>query len=260
MRKKLVISLLAAAVLLTSTMPAGTVYAAASETVDAAGYDDGYWDDSDDDYWDDSDDDYWDDSNDDYWDDDEDYWDDEDDYWDDEEDEYIYEEGDVFTAENGYEYEITSIDYDSETGEVALAGCESSNITRISVPTSVDEENYTFDVTEISEEAFEGYRRLKTLTISNSVYEIGDGAFANCTSLTSVTIGKNLTTIGLKAFYRDTKLKSVKINSKRIRSISSSAFKSIYKRCEFRVPSTKLKTLKKIIQKSAGKKTILRRI
>ena len=54
-------------------------------------------------------------------------------------------------------------------------------------------------------------KKLKTLTIGNSVTSIGDYAFRNCTGLTNVVIGNSVTSIGKSAFYNCSSLTSITI-------------------------------------------------
>ncbi|MEG2541046.1 MAG: leucine-rich repeat protein, partial [Clostridia bacterium] len=57
-------------------------------------------------------------------------------------------------------------------------------------------------VTKIDIDAFNGNKRLKLVTIPNSVTTIGAAAFAGCTELTSVTIPNSVETIKREAFRR----------------------------------------------------------
>ncbi len=191
------------------------------------------------------------------WDDEDDYDDDEDD-WDDEDDD-VLEEGDGFTAPNGYEYEVISINDDKGTGTAMLCGAESDRITSLKVPARVKEEEYgyTFTVTEIEEEAFEDYSHLKTVTISDTVTAIGEGAFKECGMLKSVTIGKKVSKIEEKAFFKAKRLSSVKINSTVLKKMGSKSFAGIDKRCRFKVPASKLKAYKRLLKKAgAGKNAV----
>ena len=78
------------------------------------------------------------------------------------------------------------------------------------IPDSVTYEGYTFAVTGIEDNAFDGCFELTSITIPNSVTDIGEQAFQGCTGLTSVTIGSGVTTIGTKAFNYCNALETVK--------------------------------------------------
>lgn len=227
MKRKAVMAMLLTALVVGTAVPVDMV------SVSAADADDAWDDDEEDDDWDDD-------------------WDDDD--WDDDD---ILEEGDGFTASNGYEYEVISINDSKGTGTVMLCGSESERLTSLKVPARVKEEDYTFTVTEIEEEAFEDYSHLKSVTISDTVTLVGEGAFKNCKMLKNVTIGKKVSRIDAKAFFKDKKLSSVKINSTALKKIGSKAFASIDKKCKFKVPASKLKSYKKLLKKAgAGKNTV----
>ena len=78
------------------------------------------------------------------------------------------------------------------------------------IPDSVTYEGYTFAVTGIESNAFDGCFELTSLVIPNSVETIGEQAFQGCTGLTSVTIGSGVTAIGAKAFNYCNALETVK--------------------------------------------------
>ena len=75
-------------------------------------------------------------------------------------------------------------------------------------------------VTSIGDNAFDGFKNLKTVVLPNSITVIGDGAFSGCEGLTSVNIPSGVTTIGLSSFsgcnsadvYVDNVVDSVKFN------------------------------------------------
>ncbi len=78
------------------------------------------------------------------------------------------------------------------------------------IPDSVTYEGYTFAVTGIESNAFDGCFELTSITIPNSIETIGGQAFQGCTGLTSVTIGSGVTAIGAKAFNYCNALETVK--------------------------------------------------
>ncbi len=87
----------------------------------------------------------------------------------------------------------------------------------ITIPSSV----YGFTVTEIGAQAFAGYKKIKSVSIPNTVRTIGDYAFSGC-SLTSVDIPNSVTSIGEDAF-ANTKLTSISIPNS-VESIGNWAF------------------------------------
>ena len=74
------------------------------------------------------------------------------------------------------------------------------NITSIEIPTTVQHNDTSYNVTSIGEEAFYGCSGLTSVTIPNSVTSIGDYAFYGCSGVTSITIPNSVTSIGDKAF------------------------------------------------------------
>ncbi len=118
-------------------------------------------------------------------------------------------------------YKVTSSAASNPT--VSVIGATSKSLTAVSIPATVTISGVTYKVTAISTKAFNGYKKLKTVTIGSNVKKIGSKAFYGCTSLTKATIGKNVTSIGSKAFCRCKKLKSITIPSK-VKTIGSCAF------------------------------------
>ncbi|OAV75823.1 hypothetical protein Barb7_00516 [Bacteroidales bacterium Barb7] len=80
-----------------------------------------------------------------------------------------------------------------------------------------------FFVTEIGDNAFYRFRRIKSVTIPNSVTSIGKCAFEYCDSLPSVTIPNSVTSIGDLAFDHCDSLTSVTISNS-VTSIGDLAF------------------------------------
>ena len=97
---------------------------------------------------------------------------------------------------NGYTFSVTSIAMN------AFEGC--TGITSVSIPNSV---------ISIGGSAFERCTGLSAVTIPNSVTFIGEGAFSKCSGLTSITIPNSVTTIGVAAFSDCTWLSSVFFNA-----------------------------------------------
>ena len=96
----------------------------------------------------------------------------------------------------GKTYPVTSIG--------ALAFCECSRLTSVTIPNSV---------TSIGYRAFYGCSGLTSVTIGDSVTSIGGGAFEYCSGLTSVTIPNSVTSIGRYAFNECKSLTSISVES-----------------------------------------------
>ena len=81
----------------------------------------------------------------------------------------------------------------------------------IDIPASVSYNGSNYDVTEIRYKAFNGYSRLTSITIPNSVTTIGNNAFSGCSGLTSITIPNSVTTIRSRVFFDCSGLTSITI-------------------------------------------------
>lgn len=95
----------------------------------------------------------------------------------------------------------------------------------VTIPSQVtfDDDNTTYSVTGIYDEAFKECTGLTSVTIQEGVTSIEELAFFGCTGLTSVTIPEGVTSIGIKAFYECKGLTSVTIPSS-VTSIEENAF------------------------------------
>ncbi len=115
-------------------------------------------------------------------------------------------------------------------------------------------------ITKIGKNAFNGCKKLKKITIKGTALTtISEGAFKNCISLTKIQIPKNVKTIGKEAFYGCKKLKNIVVDTKKLttKTVGKNAFKGIYEKAKFDVPSSKKKDYQKLFRaKGAGKKTI----
>ena len=150
--------------------------------------------------------------------------------------------------------------------------------TTVNIPSVVEIDHISYDVTAIADNAFKNNKKLKKIVISSKILTIGNAAFSGCKKLTTVTMGANVTTIGKNAFYNCTALKKivlpktvVKIGSKAFygckkllnitikttklttKNVGSKAFtkagSSNYKKMVVKVPKSKLKAYKKMLKK-----------
>ena len=95
---------------------------------------------------------------------------------------------------DGINYKITEI---GSSVAVAAGGEYSGEIV---IPDSITYENITYNVTSISDNAFDTCRDITSITMPNGITTIGERAFARCSGLTSITIPNSVKTIGLSAF------------------------------------------------------------
>lgn len=97
------------------------------------------------------------------------------------------------------------------TGEVHLV-IQSSNAYSgdIVIPSSVQYQNYTFNVTAIGRSAFHYCEYLTTIKIPNSITKIGEYAFCRCKNLATIEIPNSITEIGMYGFSQ-CGLKTIKI-------------------------------------------------
>ncbi len=103
-------------------------------------------------------------------------------------------------------------------------------------------------------------RMMKKLVIPNTisfsgvtyqVTEISNNAFKECKRLKKVTVGKNVANIGNKAFYGCKKLKRVTIKSKRLKkdTVGKKAFGGTNKKIVIKVPQKQMKKYAKWLKK-----------
>lgn len=119
---------------------------------------------------------------------------------------------------------------------VAYTGTTNKNATTITIPATVKINNITYKVTSVSASAFKNNKKLKKITIPNSIITVGASAFQSCTSLTTIKMGNSVTTIGNKAFYNCKKLTSVSI-TKNTTTIGNSAFENCVSLKKITVPA-----------------------
>lgn len=118
------------------------------------------------------------------------------------------------------------------------------------VPSTVKINQRTFDVTEISKDAFVGMTKLKELKIGNKVESIESKTFTSCCNLEYVIIGDSVKNIGSKAFYRLENLKKIKIRSLQLENIEDKAFKFIDPKAKFKLAKKNFNKYSKLLERA----------
>ena len=130
---------------------------------------------------------------------------------------------------NGSKYLVTS------DSTVAYSGTLSKTVKAVSIPSTVVINGNIYTVTEIYPKAFAGCKNLKAVSIPATIQKIGAGAFYKCKKLKKVYVKTSLLT---KA------------------TVGAAAFKKIYKKAKFYVPSANKKYYKKLFRKRGAPKKI----
>lgn len=122
-----------------------------------------------------------------------------------------------------------------QNNTVAFYKAKNVTATKVVIPATVTFDGITYKVNAISDQAFKGCKKLK-----------------------SVTIGKNVTRIGKKAFNGCSQLKSITIKSKKLKnnSVGAKAFKGIHGKAVIKVPKTQKKTYQNWLRKKGAVKTV----
>ena len=130
---------------------------------------------------------------------------------------------------------------------VTFYKADNKKTTKIVIPATVTIDGIRYKVTAISDNAFSGCKKLKSVTIGKYVTSIENNAFFKCTSLKKIIIPASVTKIGKKAFYGCGKLKSITIKTKKLKSksVGTQAFKGINKKAVIKVPKKQKKEYNK---------------
>lgn len=122
---------------------------------------------------------------------------------------------------NGNKYKVLS------GKKAAFIGCTSKKVQKLNIPSTVQLGGHKYQVTTIANSACKGYKNLK-----------------------NVTIGENIKTIGKHAFLDCGQLKQVTIKSRKLKSVGKAAFRKVPATLVIKVPKGKIRSYKKMIQKS----------
>ena len=127
--------------------------------------------------------------------------------------------------------------------------------TTVTIPEYLLVNNEKFKVTAINEKCFYKNKKVKKVTIPNSITRIGKNSFSGCTSLTTVTMGTGVKKIDAQAFNGCKKLKTINIKSKKLTTVGKNVFKGINKKAKFNLPKKKTiyNKYKKLLNKGQAK-------
>ena len=131
---------------------------------------------------------------------------------------------------NGIYY---NFDTASQQASVTSGGYSGS----VTIPSTVEYDDVTYDVTSIGSGAFSGYGGLSSVSIPNSVISIEDNAFNGCKILTSLIIPESVQSIGAYAFKGCIGLASINI-PEGVMAIGSNTFCNCTNLTEISIPSS----------------------
>ena len=101
--------------------------------------------------------------------------------------------GQVIDDDKGNQYRYT--------GGTAVEFCGYYGFSsKVNVPSTVEYESTTYDVTGVGSEAIQDDKNVYSVTLPDSVTYIGAHAFSNCSKMSTVKVGSGLATIGYEAF------------------------------------------------------------
>lgn len=140
--------------------------------------------------------------------------------------------------------------------QAAYAGTTDKKAAKLSIPNTVTISGVTYPVTSISAGAFQGCKKLKSVTIGKNVADIGARTFSKCTALTKIILPVKLRKIGKQAFSGCKQLKSITVRSKQLKSVGKNAFQGIHAKAKIKVPKSKLKAYKKLLKKKGQGKQV----
>ena len=108
--------------------------------------------------------------------------------------------------------------------KVACMGSASQGKAVVSVPGTIQYQQVSYRVTQITPKAFYRDKKLRQLKLGKYVQEIGQSAFEQCTSLKKVSFGRDVTVIKKKAFYKDRNIIGLDFKGGRLKKVEKKAF------------------------------------
>lgn len=128
---------------------------------------------------------------------------------------------------------IKGMTYRLNTGKqtAVCRGPEDRSLTGVEIPAKVKYEGVSYRVTSVADSAFEDMAELKKVTIGKNVTKIGDRAFRGCG-----------------------KLKQIILNTEKLTSVGSGAFKGLPDKAKFRFPAGMKETYRKLLRKGGAPK------
>ena len=141
---------------------------------------------------------------------------------------------------NNLKYRVTSQNGGKQTVKIID---EKINKKTFVIPGTVTYKGVKYYVTGIGKKAFYKNKKIKTLTISNTVRHIEVMAFSKMKKLQKVTIGKEVCRIDAKGFANNPKLQKVIIRSSKVKKAGKQIFTKAHKKVKF---YGKRKTIKKL--------------
>ena len=140
---------------------------------------------------------------------------------------------------DGIYYDLTETEATVTSGEIKYSGA-------LVIPSAIEYESISYNVTAIGENAFRECSGLTTVTIPNSVKTLGDQAFYHCSNLHSVTIGSGVTSIGRSAFIECCNLSEIKCFATTPPQCGNYAFYHVDKsKCILKVPLASISLYRK---------------
>ncbi len=130
--------------------------------------------------------------------------------------------GSIFTS-GKYRYKVVSVS--KKSGTVSLIGAKSKKLVLIEMPDTVKKNGCTFKVTEIGNNAFKGYKKLKSVDTNKELKVIGKNAFKDCK-----------------------KLSEIDIVSTKLEKVGKNALKGIHSEAVIEVPEGKESTYSKLLK------------